>query len=395
VTDQISYRETDPVSGRWIETTGANLTAYQFDYNTYQFDRRLAVLEAEPPSVGISTFSISGNQLTVVMTDTSTRGPYTLPTSIPRNRGAWLPSTAYLVNDWIVANGAVYAVIFNHTSGSSFDPNANDGLGHNYYQLVISVTQRKAVADAAYSATIDDRLIAYTSISAARAVALPAASAYPTGYVLTVVDESGSCSATNTITLNRAGSDTINGASSAVIAVAYGYVSIESNGSNAWTIVDQPPTGLTGGVLPLANGGTGATSASGAQKNLAIGALIVSAQSVNANSVADTALTVPLPSGFTKYRVNRITALNPSISLTTAQAALYTAAAAGGVAVASPQALSGLTTNSASTSGNAIDLSLALAAPTFFTAATLYFRITTAQGAAATVDVVLEIQPYE
>ena len=38
---------------------------------------------------------------------------------------------------------------------------------------------RAAVADAAYSALATDRLIAYTSLTAARAVTLPAASAYP------------------------------------------------------------------------------------------------------------------------------------------------------------------------------------------------------------------------
>ena len=125
------------------------------------------------------------------------------------------------------------------------------------------------------------------------------------------------------------------------------------------------------------------------------GRLMVAAKAVNANVVADTSLAVPLPPGFTRYRLARVTALNPSISLTAAQAALYTAASAGGVALCSPQALSGLTNATPSTAGNAIDLTLALAAPVFYTATPLFFRITTAQGAAATVDVVLLIQPYD
>ena len=93
--------------------------------------------------------------------------------------------------------------------------------------------------------------------------------------------------------------------------------------------------------------------------------------------------------------MGRVTALNPSTSLTTAQAAVYTASGGGGVAVCSPQALSALTTNSAASAGNATDLTPALGAAIFFTSATLYFRITTAQGGAATVDVAIEIQPYE
>ncbi|MGD0762099.1 MAG: hypothetical protein ABR929_02720 [Roseiarcus sp.] len=99
--------------------------------------------------------------------------------------------------------------------------------------------QRTAVSDAAYSALVTDRLIAYTALTAARVVTLPGAANYPPGQSLTIADESGACSATKTITVARAGSDTINGATSAVIATAYGYICLESNGSNAWTIVDS------------------------------------------------------------------------------------------------------------------------------------------------------------
>ena len=113
-----------------------------------------------------------------------------------------------------------------------------------------------AVSDAAYTALATDRMIAYTALTAARTVTLPAASAFPTGTKLLVVDESGACSATNTITVARAGSDTINGATSAVIATAYGYVALESNGSSKWTVVEQPAGGLSGALAP-ASGGSG------------------------------------------------------------------------------------------------------------------------------------------
>ncbi|MGD1016753.1 MAG: hypothetical protein ABR863_09995 [Roseiarcus sp.] len=106
--------------------------------------------------------------------------------------------------------------------------------------------QRTAVADAAYSALVTDRLVAYTALTAPRVVTLPAASAFPPGQSLTVADESGACSATKTITISRAGSDAINGATSAVIATAYGYLALESNGANAWTIVDQNQVAMIG-----------------------------------------------------------------------------------------------------------------------------------------------------
>ena len=102
-----------------------------------------------------------------------------------------------------------------------------------------ALESRSAVADANYAVKITDRQVAYTALTAARTASLPAAAAYPTGAVLLIIDESGACSASKTITISRAGADTINGASSAAISQAYGFVAIESNGANAWTIVDQ------------------------------------------------------------------------------------------------------------------------------------------------------------
>ncbi|MGA2492052.1 MAG: hypothetical protein ABSF67_03775 [Roseiarcus sp.] len=103
---------------------------------------------------------------------------------------------------------------------------------------------RTAVADAAYAAQPTDRLIAYSSLSGARVVRLCAAAAYPTGTRLTVVDESGACSAAKTITINRAGADTIGGATSAVLSSAYGYLALESDGVGKWTTVDQATSNL-------------------------------------------------------------------------------------------------------------------------------------------------------
>ncbi len=112
---------------------------------------------------------------------------------------------------------------------------------------------RTQVSDAAYTAVATDRTVAYVALSAARTVTLPAAGAFPAGATLTVLDESGACSALDTLTLAAAGSDTINGAASAVVAVAYGYVALESNTSNKWTVIDAPApvtavAGRTGAV---------------------------------------------------------------------------------------------------------------------------------------------------
>jgi hypothetical protein len=99
-----------------------------------------------------------------------------------------------------------------------------------------ATAKRNAIANANVIVNASTRIIAYTSISTARTVTLCAASDFPTGVVLTIVDESGSCSTSNTITINRAGSDTIDGATSAVLSSAYGSIGLVSDGVSKWTV---------------------------------------------------------------------------------------------------------------------------------------------------------------
>jgi hypothetical protein len=117
---------------------------------------------------------------------------------------------------------------------------------------------RRAVSDAATAATASDRTIAYTALTAARIVSLPAASTYPTGTTLTVVDESGACSSTLAISLAPNGTDTIDGLnSSAIISVAYGSIGLMSNGVSKWVVVDFH-TGAMGAFSQVAQGPNGA-----------------------------------------------------------------------------------------------------------------------------------------
>jgi hypothetical protein len=105
--------------------------------------------------------------------------------------------------------------------------------------------------------------------------------------------------------------------------------------------------------------------------------LIASAQGVNMNLVADTIAPI-LVAG--NVSVQSIIVANASISLTTAQLAVYTGPGATGTAVKSAYALSGNNSTTAvvvtaATSTNSI------------TSTPLYIRNTTVQGAAATADV--------
>lgn len=108
--------------------------------------------------------------------------------------------------------------------------------------------------------------------------------------------------------------------------------------------------------------------------------LLASLAAVDLNvATSDNAMTVES----TRYRVDKLVVENASINLTAATAGLFTAAGGAGTTLAPDQALSALT---ASTKFD--DLSLdAVTGTDVQTAGTIYFRVGTPQGAAATANV--------
>lgn len=127
-------------SGAWGSGAGTPLSAAQVDTNFYNLKQAVETLQTSIPaaSVGIDTFSVSGTDFYVTLTDGTTEGPYPLPVVEWNFRDAWAPSTVYAVNDVINANNALYIVTYAHTSATTFDAGANDGLGHQYYELLVN-----------------------------------------------------------------------------------------------------------------------------------------------------------------------------------------------------------------------------------------------------------------
>jgi hypothetical protein len=83
-----------------------------------------------------------------------------------------------------------------------------------------------------YTVLAGDFIVGLTN-TAARAVTLPAASAYLTGQLLLVKDEAGTA-ATGNITITRAGTDTIDGGASLVINSNKGKAGFYSDGVSKW-----------------------------------------------------------------------------------------------------------------------------------------------------------------
>jgi hypothetical protein len=188
--------------------------------------------------------------------------------------------------------------------------------------------------------------------------------------LLTVIDESGACSTTNTITLSHAGSDVINGdggssATSAVIAQPFGQLTLESNGASAWTVVGA------------------------AQMSAPFFSVLV--RGLNLNATGDTFIPVPLPNGYSRYFVTTARVLNASLPLTTAKFGLYTAASQGGVQLLAQSSLSGVTSASPNAANDMVVISPITT--TYLNQVGFYLNVGTAQGAPATADVAIQIVP--
>ena len=113
----------------------------------------------------------------------------------------------------------------------------------------------------------------------------------------------------------------------------------------------------------------------------------------NMNTAADQPIYISAPTAL--YSLASIEVSNASVSLLTAAGGIYTAVAKGGAAVvAANQAYSTLTAAATNAAGSTLLLTIATAGSTaYFNLGTLYFALTTPQGAAATADIRVRCTP--
>jgi|SRR5215831_10474258 len=143
--------------------------------------------------------------------------------------------------------------------------------------------------------------------------------------------------------------------------------------------------GASGYIANVANNDVISMLASGATIANPGPNLLGTFTALNMNVTTDQALALSVPTN-AYYYLRYVVGRNASISLTTAAGGIYTAASKGGTAVvAAAQAYSGLT---------AANLSLALTVVAgqllvVLNANPLYFSLTTGQGAAATMDLLV------
>jgi hypothetical protein len=134
----------DPIfknNGAWGSGVNRLLTDTECDGNNWAWLARMRAQEALAIGVGIASITQpTSNSILVTMTNANTY-TFTLPQVALNFRGAWAANTPYALNDvfYVSSLSSVYVVIWAHTSNATFDPGANDGAMHNYYQTILVV----------------------------------------------------------------------------------------------------------------------------------------------------------------------------------------------------------------------------------------------------------------
>lgn len=148
-------------------------------------------------------------------------------------------------------------------------------------------TRIVAISDASQTLTVanftQNTLTAvYTSLTAARPLTLPAANSLTPGTTLTVIDQNGSITATNTLTIAPNGTDTLLGtASSYVLKFAHASITLVCDGVSAWV---QGGNVASGSLTAIQTTDTQKAIISRANSGTATGSLLQT-QDSNGNSL--------------------------------------------------------------------------------------------------------------
>jgi hypothetical protein len=131
---------------------GSPITEAEYDGSLHNLDDRTGALESVTGSNAYPTdFEINtAGHMDVIMSNGTVidAGPLPAPGGLAVTyRGIWTPLTFYHANDLFTAPNSNWlgGVLHAHTSASSFDWNANDGMGHDFYMVMVSFAPNPTV----------------------------------------------------------------------------------------------------------------------------------------------------------------------------------------------------------------------------------------------------------
>lgn len=151
--------------------------------------------------------------------------------------------------------------------------------------------------------------------------------------------------------------------------------------------------GVEVGTPTSGDKGTGTLNAQGLYVNGGSVGILNFTSSVNFNSAnTDTPISIALPSGVSRYALSTAIISGASTSLTTATLGIFTSTGGGGVPVVPTGAIT-VSTAAENTNNNMLSLTVTNFNTQCYNAATLYSRVSSAEGVAATANVTISIRP--
>jgi len=188
----------------------------------------------------------------------------------------------------------------------------------------------------------DDFVYTSAAFTAPRTWTLPAANTVPVGKRFGVLDVAGGVTASNTLTIARAGSDTINGVSSYVVSTAYDGAELISDGNSKWTV---KTVGLDGDLNAIAALSTTGLATRTAANTWALRTITGTANEITATNgdgvSGNPTLSLPSSLTFTGKTVTGGTYSSPA--LTTPTLGVATATSINKVAITAPASSATLT----------------------------------------------------
>lgn len=188
-------------------------------------------------------------------------------------------------------------------------------------------------------------------------------------------------SAGSSLTIDNAATLRVAGAPSTagLLAITNPYAVWATGTSRFDGVIVGTSSGVFSGMVFVAGASTNAVS--------------TPAQTVDFNSAnTDTAFTIALPAGFTKYILNTVNIYGASTSLTTSTFGVFTATGGGGTPVVASGTANTVSATTDQTANSSQAPVLAISSSQY-SAGTLYFRVQTPQGSAATGKVTITYRP--